>query len=95
MIVKYYCYRIKYKIILLCDSHEVIEYFVVLIKGLSIHCYMVVYVYNSWAAFCYLVYRHLLHVLGYVNAKWHPQEMLLAKMDTEGSQQLCLMVKVN
>ena len=63
-------------------------------QGFPIHSYVIMYVNDSGILFYDLVYVLLVHILGHLEAKCYPQEIVMAKVCVESYQEGRLMVKV-
>ena len=64
------------------------------LKDFPIHCYVIVHASDSRTLFCDLAYVHRVHVLGHLEAKWHPDKLVMIQVGVEGCQVGRLMIKV-
>ena len=57
-----------------------------LLRGMTIDAYIIMYGNNAGETVCCLVHLHLKHVLGHLQTEWHMQEPVSAMMCIESGQ---------
>ena len=66
--------------------HELQEVSVMLLRGMAIEAYIIMYGNYAREMVCYLVHVHLGDVMGHLHAKRHMQELIPATMGIESGQ---------
>ena len=66
--------------------HELQEMLVMLLRGMGVDVYIIMYGNSAREAVLYLVHVHFEDVLGYLQSKRHMQELISAMMGIESGQ---------
>ena len=67
---------VKDKAMLIGSLHKLEQVSVMLLKGMAMYAYIVMYSNNTGETVCCLVHVHLKDILGHVQIEWHVQEMV-------------------